>query len=66
MDVTIRNEGSVSVFSFHSPEAKQFVGDNLQLEGWQWLGPNSFAVDHRYVSAIAEGMQEDGLSVGEE
>ena len=44
-------------------KAKNWVDENVQLEGWQWLG-DGFGVDHHYVEALVEGMIGDGLEAG--
>jgi hypothetical protein len=62
-DVVVTNQGaSVVMFQPVTEEAKQWVDDNLELEGWQWLGP-AFAVDHRMVEHLIDGMEADGLTV---
>ena len=45
-----------------SPAAKEWVDDNLALEGWQWLGAG-FACEPRYAGDLAQGMSDAGLVV---
>ena len=63
VDVTVVNQGSVFAFYLNTQEAKDWVEENVQTEGYQWLGDGMFAVEWRYAAALARGMQEDGLVV---
>lgn len=63
MDIKIINEGSVFLFEVCSPAGREWVAENVQLEGWQWLGGSAFAVDHRYAAGLADAMMNAGLSV---
>ncbi len=60
-DIRVADEGTVFLFTILSERARQWVEENVNLEGWQWLGRESFAVDRRYAYPLAEGMQGDGL-----
>jgi hypothetical protein len=65
-DVTVSGEGpgtSVYLFIVHTPAARKWVDENVQLEGYQWLGANSFGVEHRFARDLSAGMQEAGLMV---
>jgi hypothetical protein len=48
-----------------SDEAKQWVDDNIALEGWQWLG-QSFGCEPRYLYELVIGMENSGLVNGED
>ena len=61
-DVRTRDEGSIILITPISPEAKAWVSENVQLEGWQWFG-NSFSCEPRYVDDLIAGMQDAGLEV---
>ncbi len=61
-DVIVENRGSVCMVTPMSPEASEWVDQNVSLESWQWLGA-SFACEPRYVPSLIEGMHEDGLTV---
>ena len=63
MDVLVEFDGSVARFELKTQEAKNWVNENVELEGWQWLGKESFAVDHRFTDPLITGMEESGLSV---
>ena len=62
-DVFVSNEGSLVLFTVETESARTWVGDNVQVEGYQWLGARSFAVDRRYAEDLMTGMVEDGLEV---
>lgn len=64
VDVEIFDEGSIVQFMCFSNTALDWVNDNVQLEGWQWIGGRSFAVDHRFAGNLADGMQAEGLVFG--
>lgn len=57
-DVTIQNQGSVFLFVLHTPAARDWVGENVSIEDYQWLGSHSFAVDHRFAADLATGMAQ--------
>jgi len=62
MDVRIEKDG---IFLFHllTPEAEQWVEENVSLEGWQWMG-DAFCVDGlEYAMNICWGMRQAGLEV---
>ena len=61
-DIIVENHGSVFTFEPQSDTAREWVADNVQLEGWQWTGP-AFTVDHRFAYDLAQGMLNDGLIV---
>ena len=62
IDVQVENEGSIFMFHVLTDAAREWVNENVGLESWQWLG-NAFTVEHRYAQDLAEGMQDDGLTV---
>lgn len=62
-DISIRHDGSVVLFTVNTPAAREWVEENVQLEGWQWMGKSSFAVDARFAHDLADGMQGDGLEI---
>ena len=62
IDVAVSNEGSLFLFTPLTPEAKQWVKDNVPLESWQWYG-DGFAVEPRYSMTLVKGIQAAGLVV---
>lgn len=48
-----------------SDAASSWIDEHVQPEPWQWLG-GALAVEHRYIDALVEGMEADGLVRGED
>ena len=63
-DVRVRNEGNIWMVEPVSKEAKDWVNQNVNLEGWQWLG-RSFAVDQHMIEDLMNGMEHEGLVIEE-
>jgi hypothetical protein len=63
-DVIVSNRGTVALFQLNTDAAKAFVDKKVELDGWQWLGNRSFAVDSRYAADLIAGMQGYGLIIG--
>lgn len=61
-DVRIESDSSMVLITPVSYVGRQWIDENLQVEGWQWLG-RSLAVDKRYAGPIVDGMIGDGLDV---
>lgn len=61
-DFTVVDHGSIVQFFFNTPEAKEFIDNNVELEGWQFMG-KSFNVDHRYAEGLINGIMNDGLTI---
>ncbi len=63
MDVRITGWGA-SVVQFHllTKAARDFVNENVEAEGWQWLG-RALCVDHGYADGLRELMLDNGLGV---
>jgi hypothetical protein len=60
--VLVENHGSVALFTPMTPDARQWIEENVHVEPWQWIGC-SVACEPRCLDQIVEGMQEDGLIV---
>lgn len=43
-----------------TPKARAWVDDNVGVEDWQWTG-GGFAVDHRFIEGLIDGMIENEL-----
>ena len=59
-DVEIRNEGSIFTFTPVTKTAQDWINENVQTEGWQWLG-KALCVDQHCAGPLAEGMASSGL-----
>lgn len=62
VDVEWRGEGSMYQVRAVTKTAKDWVAENVQLEGWQYMG-EWFAVEHRYIDNLVTGMLDAGLNV---
>jgi hypothetical protein len=64
VDFRISNVGaSVVLVEPVTEEAKAFVSENVEVEGWAWMG-RSFAVDPRYLDGLVALAEDAGLTVG--
>lgn len=61
-DVRVESDSSMVLITPVSYVGRQWIDENIQAEGWQWLG-GSLAVDKRYAEPIVNGMLNDGLDV---
>jgi hypothetical protein len=59
IDVHVRNEGAIFLFTPITPRAKQWIAANVQSEA-QWFG-QALVVEHRYALGLAVGMRDAGL-----
>lgn len=62
IDVAVSNHGSVFLFALLSEQARDWVSENVQAEGWQFFG-GSLAVEPRMAFDLAQGMINAGLEV---
>ena len=63
-DFFVRPHGSIWTFEPATDAAKGFIATDLNVQGWQWLGP-AFAVDHRIASHLIAALEDEGFRVGE-
>jgi hypothetical protein len=62
IDVLIENNGSIFSIIPLTQEGRDWIDNNVQSEGWQWLG-DRLNVEPRYAYDLAAGMLADGLRV---
>lgn len=62
-DVIVSNHGSVVGFTLLTETARIWVDDNVETEGWQWLGRSTLCVDWRFAGPLTRGMLDNGLNV---
>jgi hypothetical protein len=62
-DFHVRPHGS-SIWTFEpkTESAKSFVRTDLDVQGWQWLGP-AFGVDHRLANDLIAALEVEGFVV---
>jgi hypothetical protein len=63
IDISAEDTGTVTAVWMQSDAAKDWVAVHLDLESWQWIGVNGFAIDSRFAASILAGMHEDGLII---
>ena len=62
MDIRIHQDGSMVGLEIVSDTAKTWVDENVDSEGYQWLG-NTLWVEARFAGTVAHGAINDGLTV---
>ncbi len=60
-DITIRDHGSLILFTPETPEASAWVKENVDIPDWAWWG-GGFAVEPRYAVDLLIGLNEAGLT----
>ncbi len=64
-DVTVQDEGSIFVLYPQTDNGETWIEENLcQNDSPQIWGCKGVVVEHRYVSAILQGMVRDNLVIG--
>ena len=61
-DVIVENFGSIIGITPMTPAAREWIDENCQTEGWQWLGA-TLNVDFRMAADVLQGMIDSGLTV---
>ena len=61
IDFQIRLHGTIWTFEPQTEDAKAFVRNELEVQGWQWLGP-AFGVDHRLANDLIAALEDEGFS----
>lgn len=62
-DFEVNDEGTIVQIIPVSQTAKDWIDENVESEGWQWLG-RALCIDHRYAEDIIDGMLSEGLEMG--
>jgi hypothetical protein len=60
-DFLCENHGSIFLLRPLSQPAQSWINENISSDA-QWFG-NGVVIEHRYIWAILEGIQNDGLAV---
>lgn len=61
VDVYCVNCGSIIQFEPRTDEARAWFDENVQSEGWQWLG-NRLCIEPRLADNLLQGIIEAGLT----
>ena len=59
-DFVIETCGSIWTFCPMTDTAKNFVGTDLNVESWQWLG-TKFGVDARIAANLVTALEDEGF-----
>lgn len=62
IDFLVRPHGTIWTFEPMTERAKNFTGTDLDVQGWQWIGP-AFGVDHRPATDLVTALQDEGFVV---
>jgi hypothetical protein len=60
IDFVVRPHGTVWTFEPQTEEAKSFVRTDLEVQGWQWLGP-AFGVEQRLANDLIAALEGEGF-----
>jgi hypothetical protein len=60
-DVTVRNEGTIFLFTANTEIARAWISENVQEDATYFGG--SLVVEHRYAAVLVGGMTDDGLTL---
>lgn len=63
-DILVDDQGSVVRFKAGSSRGKAWFSENVEAESWQYLG-GWLCVDHRMAQALVDGIESEGLSIGQ-
>lgn len=62
-DFEVYHAGSIVQIKPISQAATDWLDENVESEGWQWLG-RSLSIEHRLAEPVIEGMLDAGLEMG--
>ena len=62
-DFTVADHGTVFILYKNTKQAREWADEHIDPNAPTW-GLNGIAVEHRYISQIIVGAQDDGLTVG--
>lgn len=62
-DFIVTDQGSVVGLTPNTEQARVWLDENVQSEGWQWLG-HTLWIDHRMAENILAGVTDEGLTIG--
>lgn len=60
VDFVVRPNGTVWKFEPMTERAKSFVRTDLDVQGWQWLGP-ALGVDQRLANDLIAALEGEGF-----
>jgi len=60
-DLTVGDQGTIFTFTPHTKAGSRFLHEDLETEGWQWLG-ETLCVDHRLAPVVMDGAINEGIT----
>ena len=60
-DFQFEDHGSVCLVRPLNDAARQWLDDNVESEGWQWIG-GALACEPRLLPNLADGIEADGFT----
>lgn len=60
-DFSVENHGTIYLLRPLTEDAEQWIEDHIPEDAQTW--GNAIVVEHRYIGAIVDGFQGDGLSL---
>lgn len=63
VDFAIANHGTVWLFKLNTDAAKDYAGEHLGIEDWQWCGSDAFFTDWRPGRDLAHHLAGEGFVV---
>ena len=63
-DIRIIDDGSLIGFKPVSEECLDWINENVESAGWQWMG-NTLWVDHRMAGPLLDGIIAAGFEVAQ-
>lgn len=61
-DIRLDNFGSIIGITPLTQAGRDWIDENVQSEGWQWLG-GTLNIEPRMAVAVVTGMEADGLAI---
>ncbi len=61
-DFVVDRMGSIVGVTPMNQAAREWIDENCQTEGWQWLG-DTLNMDIRMAPAVVQGIADDGFTV---
>ena len=60
-DVTVENHGTLFLFHLHTNEIKEWIKENVSIEGYMWRTDVTFACEHSVHEELVKGMEAEGF-----
>lgn len=61
-DITVTNCGTLALINLHTPAAREWVDEAVEVPSWAWMGLG-FGCEPRLVETLLLGAEDAGLEV---